>query len=182
MSRIKVIKPQEAAGEAKALLAGVQAKLGMTPNMMRAMANAPAALEAYLQFSGSLSKGGLSPKVREQIALAVAEANACDYCLAAHTAIGKMVGLTTEQIRDARRGSAIDSQTAAVLALASQILASRGDVSDAQLATARNAGLTDTTIAEIVANVALNVFTNYFNRLAQIDVDFPAAGPLDVAA
>jgi len=182
MNRIKNIKPDEATGQAKELLAGVRAKLGMTPNMMRAMANAPAVLEAYLQFSGSLSKGGLSAKAREQVALAVAEANACDYCVAAHSAIGKMVGLTGEQIRDARQGKAIDSQTAAVLALARQIVASRGDLTDAQLAAARSAGLTDAAIAEIVANVALSVFTNYFNKLAQTEVDFPAAEPLPSAA
>jgi uncharacterized peroxidase-related enzyme len=178
MSRLTNINPDQATGKAKELLDGVQAKLGMTPNMMRAMAASPAVLDAYLQFSGALGKGGLSAKVREQIALAVGQANRCEYCLAAHSAIGKMVGLTAEQIGDSRIGTAVDARTAATLRLSQRIVETRGVVTDADLAAARGADLNDGAIAEIVANVALNIFTNYFNHVAATDVDFPRAEPL----
>lgn len=178
MSRLTNINPEQATGKVKELLDGVQAKLGMTPNMMKAMAVSPAVLDAYLQFSGALGKGGLSAKVREQIALAVGQANRCEYCLAAHSAIGKMVGLTAEQIGDSRIGTSVDARTAATLRLAQRIVETQGVVTDAEVAAARSADLNDGAIAEIVANVALNIFTNYFNHVAATDVDFPRAEPL----
>jgi uncharacterized peroxidase-related enzyme len=182
MSRIPTIDPKQATGKAQELLRGVHAKLGMTPNLMRVMANSPAVLEAYLQFSGSLGRGALSAQTREQIALAVGQANSCDYCLSAHSAIGKTVGLTTDQIRDARGGTAVDGKTNAILGLATQLVDKRGFVSDNDLATARDAGVTDAEIAEIVANTALNLFTNYFNHVAETEVDFPDAEKLELTA
>jgi len=182
MSRIPTIEREEATGKAKELLNGVQAKLGMTPNMMKAMANSPAVLDAYLQFSGSLGRGELSAKTREQIALAVAEANSCDYCLSAHSAIGKTVGLTPEQIRDARIGTGVDGKSNAILQLATQLTEKRGFVSDSELAAARDAGVADAEIAEVVANTALSLFTNYFNHVAETDIDFPAVEGLELAA
>src|SRR5271169_3357535 len=110
MSRITHIAPETAAGKARELLDAVKAKLGLVPNMMRALANSPAALNAYLQFSGALATGSMSAKNREQIALAVGQANDCDYCLSAHSALGAMAGLTTEQVRDSRRGTAADGK------------------------------------------------------------------------
>ena len=181
MSRIPTIDPKQACGQAQALLNGVQAKLGMAPNLMRAMANSPAVLEAYLQFSAALGRGDLSPKTRERIALAVAQANSCDYCLRAHSAIGKTVGLTTEQIRDARLGTAVDSRVNAVLKFATQLVEQRGIVSDSDLAATRDAGVSDAEITEVVANTALNLFTNYFNHVAETEVDFPKAEELEVA-
>ena len=182
MSRIPTIDPTQATGKLQKLLNGVHAKLGMTPNLMRVMANSPAVLEAYLQFSGSLGQGALGATTREQIALAVAQANACEYCLSAHSAIGKTVGLTAEQIRDARRGSSVDGKSNAILQLAIQLVDKRGVVSDNDLAAVRDAGVTEAEIAEVVANTALNLFTNYFNHVAETEVDFPAVEPLELAA
>ena len=179
MSRIPTVDPKQATGKAQELLNAVQAKLGMTPNLMRAMANSPAVLDAYLQFSGSLGRGELSAKTREQIALAVAQANSCDYCLSAHSAIGKTVGLTTEQVRDARSGTAVDSKSNAILKLTTRLVVQRGLVSDSELSAARNAGVTDAEITEVVANTALSLFTNYFNHVAETEVDFPKAEELN---
>jgi uncharacterized peroxidase-related enzyme len=178
MTRIEAIAPEKATGKAKNLLDAVSAKLGMVPNIARTMANAPAVLEGYLGFSGALAKGTLSAKVREQIALTVAQRNRCDYCLAAHSTVGKMVGLTEEQILDSRHGKAIDSKTDAVLRLAGLLVDNQGRISDRELEEARAAGLNDATIAEIVATVALNIFTNYFNHVADPEIDFPKAAPL----
>jgi AhpD family alkylhydroperoxidase len=126
MSRITAINPSEAAGRVKELLDAVQAKLGVTPNMMRTMAQSPAVLEAYLNFSDALGKGKLKAKFREQIALLSAEANQCGYCAAAHTAIGKMVGLNEKAILAARGASAEDPQTDAALKFARAIIEKRG--------------------------------------------------------
>lgn len=173
MSRIPQIHPESATGRAKELLATVKNKLGLVPNMTRAMANSPAVLEGYLSLSGALSKGSLSAKLREQIALTVGEVNGCDYCLAAHSTIGKMVGLTAEQIMDSRRGTAVDSKADALVKFARRVVDERGRVSDLDLANTRAAGLDDAALAEVVANVALNLFTNYFNHVAETDIDFP---------
>ncbi len=181
MSRIETINPANATGKAKELLDAVKSKLGMTPNMMRSMANSPAVLDAYLKFSGSLGTGELPAKTREQIALAVRQANSCDYCLSAHSTIGKMVGLTAEQILESRRGSSTEPTTDAVLRFARQLVDKRGLVSDADLAAVRGAGWNDGAIAEIVANVALNIFTNYFNHVAETEIDFPRAEAIDDA-
>ncbi|MCB9850519.1 MAG: carboxymuconolactone decarboxylase family protein [Phycisphaerales bacterium] len=182
MPRLNAIDPTQADAKAKTLLDGVQKKLGMTPNLMRTMANSPAVLEAYLGFGNSLGKSSLSPKLREQLALTVGESNRCQYCLSAHTALGKMAGLSEEEIADSRRGESPDRKTEAVLQFARTIVAERGWVSDEDVASVRNAGASDAEIAEIVAVVALNIFTNYFNHVAGTDVDFPEVAPAKTAA
>ena len=150
----------------------------MIPNITRAMANAPAVLDGYLALSGALSKGALSPKQREQIALTVGQANGCEYCLAAHSALGKMVGLTSEQILDSRRGTAVDPKSDALLRFARQVVEQQGRITDDDLNAARSAGLSDAVLAEAVANVALHIFTNYFNHVAETDIDFPSVEPV----
>lgn len=178
MSRLNQIAPESATGRAKELLDAVKGKLGLVPNMTRAMANSPATLQGYLQLSGALGQGTLPAKTREQIALAVAQTNGCDYCLAAHTAIGKMTGLTIDQIRDSRQGTSVDPKVDALLHFTRAVLDSKGRVSEAALRTVRAAGYDDGAIAEVVANLALNLFTNYFNQVAGTDIDFPKAEPL----
>lgn len=173
MSRLKQIVHETATGKAKDLLDAVKNKLGLVPNMTRAMANSPAALDGYLSLSGAVAKGSLSTKERERIALAVAQANGCDYCLAAHSAIGKTVGLTADQILDSRRGTSVDPKSDAIVRFALRVLVNKGHVNDADLSAARTAGLDDAAVAEIVANVAINIFTNYFNNVAETEIDFP---------
>jgi uncharacterized peroxidase-related enzyme len=167
MSRINQVSPDS-----------VKSKLGMAPNMTRAMANSAPVLEAYVHFSGALSKGKLPAKIREQIALAINEANGCGYCLAAHSTIGKMVGLNADQIRDSRLGTSVDPHFDTLIRFARKVSETRGRVTDRDLAAVREAGFDDGAIAEVVANVALNAFTNYFNSVANTDIDFPKAEPL----
>lgn len=182
MSRLNQLNPETATGRAKELLGAVKGKLGLVPNMTRAMANGPAVLDGYLQFSGALSRGTLSAKVREQLSLAVAQVNGCEYCLSAHSTIGKMVGLTAEQIRDARLGTAIDPKTDALIRFAQKVVEARGRVSDADVGDVREAGFDDGAIAEVVAHVALDIFTNYFNLVAGTDIDFPKVEELHATA
>lgn len=173
MSRIQTVNPTEATGKAKDLLDAVQKKLGITPNMIKTMAQSPAVLEGYLNFSGALAGGSLNAKVREQIALAVGEANSCGYCVSAHTAIGKMVGLSEDDINYSRQSSSGDAKTDAALKFARTIVLERGEVTDTDIQRVREAGFTDGEVAEIIANVSLNIFTNYFNHIADTEIDFP---------
>lgn len=173
MTNLTAINPTEATGKAKELLDAVNKKIGMTPNMTRTMAQSPAVLEAYLNFSGALAGGSLNAKVREQIALAVAEANSCEYCLSAHSAIGKMVGLSEDDINHSRQSASGDAKTDAALKFARAIVLERGEVSNAEVQQIRAAGYTEGEVAEIIANVSLNIFTNYFNHIAGTVVDFP---------
>jgi uncharacterized peroxidase-related enzyme len=178
MERISPVNPQTAQGRAKELLDAVKAKLGLVPNMTRAMAVSPPVLDAYLGFSGALSHGVLGARVREKLALDVGEANHCDYCVSAHSAIGKSVGLTDQDVLDSRRGTSADLKTDALLRFARTVLAKQGLVEDADIAPVREAGYGDAEIAEVVAHVALNIFTNYFNNVAGTAIDFPRAPAL----
>jgi uncharacterized peroxidase-related enzyme len=173
MSRLSVIQTEKASGKAKELLEAVQAKLSITPNMTRVMANSPAVLEGYLSFSGALAGGSLNGKLREQIALEVGEQNTCQYCVSAHSVIGKMTGLSDSEIEAARDAQSSSPKSAAALAFARQVVAKQGRASQADVDAVRSAGFSDGEIAEIIAHVALNIFTNYFNNTADVEVDFP---------
>ena len=141
------------------------------------LANSPAATEGYLACYGALAGGRLTPRQRELLALAVAEINGSKYCLAAHGARAKEAGLSEDDIRFARKATASDPQEDAMLRFAQAVTLQRGDVSDADFNTLKRAHFTDGQIAEIVANIALNIFTNYFNVLARTEMDFPALKP-----
>lgn len=173
MNRIPLVDPALATGKVKQLFDGAQAKLGAVPNLFRVIGNSPTTLEAYLTFSGLLAKGSLGSKVNEQIALAIAEANLCEYCLSAHSYIGGKLGLTEKDLSDARHATAASGKTDAILKLARGIVVARGDISDGDLQEARAAGLNDGEIIEVLGNVALNIFTNYVNHVARTAVDFP---------
>ncbi|GAA4074421.1 carboxymuconolactone decarboxylase family protein [Nonomuraea soli] len=179
MSGLSLIQPDTATGKAADLLAAVQTALGVTPNMTKAMANSPAVLKAYLDFSTALSAGALPASTRESIALLVAQENGCDYCLSAHTYIGtKLAGLSPEAATDARKGQATDARTAAALTLATSLVRNQGDVSDPELEAAGE-HLSEGEIAEVVAHVALNVFTNYLNKSGRVAIDWPLVRSTD---
>lgn len=181
MTRIRPIDQHTADSDAAELLGAVKKKMGSVPNLIATMANSPAVAKAYLGFSQALSSGTLPPRLREQIALVVGETNNCGYCLAAHTALGKAAGLSEQETRAARRGASPIEKERIALAFARQLVQERGVVADADLARVRQAGYTDGEIGEIVANVALNLFTNYFNHVAGTEVDFPAVPSLAAA-
>ncbi len=177
MARLPIVAPEEAKGKARSLLSDVQKKLGLVPNMTRVMANSPATLDAYLQFSSALEGGSLDAKCRERIALGTADANQCEYCLSAHSAIGKMVGLDDTEILESRQAHAREAKPNAALHFSRLVVEKRGAVSEADIDVARKGGLTNGEIAEVVALTVLNIFTNYFNMAFQVDVDFPRVSP-----
>ena len=175
MSRISTpASPADAPQASRAMLAAVHAQLGVTPNLFRMVANSPAALEGYVGLLGALGKGSLPKPTHERIALTVAEANACDYCLSAHTYLGKHVAKLDEQEMSANRaGRSTDQKADAAVRFARQVLEARGHVSDADLKAVRDAGYDEAQIIEIVQHVALNTWTNYLNSVARTEVDFP---------
>lgn len=172
---LHTVEPEIATGETAALFTATHRALGVIPNLARVMANSPAVLKGYLGVVTTLSAEGTLPAdVRESIALLVAQENGSDYCLSVHAFRGTVVaGLSAAEATSARRGKADDPWAAAVLELAAATVRDRGTVADEQLAAARRAGLSDGQIVEVIAHVALNVFTNYLATAARIDVDWP---------
>jgi uncharacterized peroxidase-related enzyme len=159
---------------AQPLLEVVHKQLGIVPNLFRLVGNSPAALEGYLGLSGALAKGKLDGKTRERIALAVAEINGCDYCLSAHTYLGKSLAkLDDAEMTRNREGGSSDAKAAAAVRFATQIVRSRGHVTDAELTAVKQAGHGDAELIEIVLHVALNTLTNYVNEVARTEIDFP---------
>lgn len=173
MPRIQPVNPDKATDKQKALLAGVQQKLGATPNILATMAQSPAALEAYLSFGAAMSGASIGGKVREQIALAVAGVNGCGYCAAAHTALGVSLGLEKDEAQRNLFGNASDPKVQAALDFSRRIVETRGWVEDADIDAVRKAGYADAEVTEIIAVVAINTFTNYFNHIVQTEIDFP---------
>lgn len=175
MSRLFTPASIEDAPEAsKAALEAINKQMGSVPNLFRIVANSPQTLEGYLSLNGALGKGLLSVQIRERIALAVAQVNSCNYCLAAHSYLGvNLAKLSQTEIEAARRGTASDAKTAAAVEFAVKIARNRGAVSDNDLRLVRDAGYSDAEIVEIIGNVALNTLTNYVNEVLKTDIDFP---------
>lgn len=165
----------DAPAASQPLLGAVEKQLGSTPNMFRLIATSPAALEGYLGMSGALGKGTLPAATRERIALAVAEVNGCDYCLSAHTHLGKTFAkLDDAEITANRSGGSNDPKADAAVRFAATVARTRGHVADGDFAAVKLAGYSDAAIIEIVQHVALNSWTNYFNSVFETVIDFPA--------
>jgi uncharacterized peroxidase-related enzyme len=174
MTRVPLIDRTATSPERKQLLDSIHGAFGATPNMFRAVAHSPAALKSLWSSFGALGGGVLDARLGEQIAVAVADRNGCEYCLAAHTMLGKKAGATAEQMREAQNAESSDPKTRAALQFAHKLVDRRGQVADTDLAAVRDAGFSDEEIVEILAHVALNLFTNYVNIAFDVPVDFPA--------
>ena len=174
MNRVPLIDRADTSAERKALLDAIHGAFGATPNMFRAVANSPAALKSMWGSFGALGGGTLGARLGEQIAVAVADRNACSYCLAAHTVLGQKAGASAEEMAAAQRGEASDPKTQAALRFALKMVGERAQVSSADVQALRDAGFNDEGVVEIVAHVALNLFTNYVNVALAVPVDFPA--------
>lgn len=184
MSRLQIPASVEASPEAsRASLNAVAKNLGSVPNLFRLVANSPSALKGYLGLSAAVAGSHLDAKTQERIALAVAEVDGCDYCLSAHTYLGRNVAkLDDAEITANRNGSSNDMKAAAAVRFAAEVVKSRGHVSNEQLAAVKSAGFGDAEIVDIVLCVALNTFTNYVNEVAQTEIDFPVVSARRVAA
>lgn len=174
MSRIPTPTIETAPTESQPLLAGVKQQLGVVPNLFRVVATSPAALAGYLGLNGALAKGQLDARTRERIALAIAGFNGCDYCLAAHSYLGKHAAkLDDAELAANREGGSTDAKADAALRFAVKVARERGHVSDADVQAVQAAGYSDAQVLEIVLHVALNTLTNYVNEVVKTEIDFP---------
>lgn len=178
MSRVKPISPEEAQSEVKAIYQDFEKKLGKVPNIFLNMGNSAAALKAFLGLSEAADQTSLSPLLREQIALVVSQVNHCQYCLSAHTAIAKGLGVKEQDILSARHGESQETKSHAILKFAKTVVESRGHVSNQDIATLKAAGVNDQELVEIIVLIILNMYTNYFNLITDPKVDFPHAPEL----
>lgn len=174
MNRVPLIDRNNTSPDRKVVLDEIHGAFGTTPAMFRAAANSPAALKSLWGAFGALGAGVIAPKLGEQIAVAVADRNACDYCLAAHTALGRKAGASAEEMQHAQAGESADPKTQAALRFALKLVNARGQVGDADVQSLRDVGFGDEEIVEILAHVALNLYTNYLNVAFAVPVDFPA--------
>lgn len=173
MARINFVTADSANPEQKALLDAIQAQLGMVPNFLKAFANSPAALKAFLGLHGIAGAGSLDAQTRERIALALAEQNGCEYCLSAHSAIGRKAGLDGAEIAANRAGTSQDEKAAVAVRFARALVEHMGEVSNDELQQMRDAGYSDADIVEVITHVGMNVLTNVLGKAARIDIDFP---------
>lgn len=173
VARVPLVDRAAATGPVRTVLDQIHGAFGATPHMFRAVANSPAALQSMWAAFGALGGGVIGAALGEQIAVAVANRNACDYCLAAHTALGRKAGVSGDDLAAAQSGESADPRTAAVLRFALKLVNERGQVDAADVQALRDHGWSDEHIVETVAHVALNLFTNYVNVALAVPVDFP---------
>jgi uncharacterized peroxidase-related enzyme len=160
------------------ILDQVKQELGMVPALFATIARSPGSLGGFLGWDAALAGGSLSAREIEQLNLHVSELNGCGYCLSAHGALGARVGLTAAEVADARRGVAASPRERALLALARRVLRTGGAGAGGELARAREAGVSDAEIVDVIAAVALKTFTNAVAIVAQTEIDFPRAADL----
>jgi uncharacterized peroxidase-related enzyme len=173
MSRIATIETATANDEQKALLDAIQGQLGMVPNFLKIFANSPVALRAFLGLHGVAGAGSLDALTRERIALALAQQNGCEYCVSAHTAIGRKTGLTGDEILAARNGVSEDAQAAVAVKFAQSLMEKKGEISTLELAEVRSAGYSESDIVEIITHVGMNFLTNILGKASRVEIDFP---------
>ncbi len=181
MSRLNVVTAETANAEQKGLLDAIESQLGVVPNFLKVFANSPAALRAFLGLHGIAGEGSLDAKTRERIALALAQQNACQYCVSAHTAIGRKAGLSGTEIEANRLGTSQDAKAAAAVRFARSLAEHSGEVTTAEIAEVRDAGYSDAQIVEIIMHVGMNILTNILGKASQVEIDFPKV-ELELAA
>lgn len=173
MARLKPIGFDRTTGRVRQLLQEVRSTVGMVPNLLLVMANSPVVLEGYLSLNRALERGVLSERLREQMALAIAEQHRSEYWVAGHVALGRAAGLSDEEIMDARGGRSSSGKVQTALRCACRMIAGGGDLADEDWGRLRAAGYGDREITEIVAWICVNTFSDYFAQATQTEIDFP---------
>ena len=179
MSNLPLQNPENTSGSHKSLFDKINATFGAIPNVFKAIGNSSAALESMWTSFGALGKGTLGAKLGEQIAVLVADINRCEYCLAAHTMLGQKAGASKEEMAAAQAGQVSDPRTQAALDFAAKLVKNRANITSTDVDAVRAAGFSNEEIAEILAHVALNIFTNYTNVAFDVEVDFPKVSLLE---
>jgi uncharacterized peroxidase-related enzyme len=174
VSRLHTPSLDDVPAGARQILDKVGGQLGFVPTMFKTIASNPTVLEAVTTLQGTTSRV-LDAKTRHSIALAVSQANDCSYCLAMHTYVSsEFGGMSGDDIDLGRAGSSVDPKRAAAAHFAQQVVDSRGQVGDVDLAAVRAAGYTDPEILAIVTVAVQALLTNFINNVNQTDIDIPA--------
>jgi uncharacterized peroxidase-related enzyme len=177
MTAFSVPARDEVTPENQALFDNLKKALGFVPNLFATFALSPTALGAYLTLHNA--KSSLRPKEREVINLVVSQVNTCEYCLAAHTALGKMLGFTEAQIVEIRHGRAsFDTRLDALARFVREVADERGHVSAAATDAFLGAGWTQANLVDAIMVVGDKTISNYLHSVTKIPVDFPAAEKL----
>lgn len=174
MSIVQPVERESAIGNVRAQLDQIHGAFGTVPAMFQAAANSPATLTSLWSSFRAYAGGALGPALGEQVAVAVANRNGCEYCLAAHTALGLKAGVGSDELTAAQEGESDDPRTAALLGFALKLVDRRGQVTAEDVQAVRDQGWDDEHLVEVIGQVALNVFTNYLNIALAVPVDFPA--------
>ncbi|GAB3396891.1 peroxidase-related enzyme [Schumannella luteola] len=174
MTHVALVERETATGTVKEQLDQINAAFGAVPAMFRAVANSPAALTSMWGSFGAFGGGKLGAAIGEQLAVAVADRNRCEYCLAAHTALGRKAGVSREALASAQAGQSDDPKIAALLTFALKLVDDHGQIQASDVDAVRAAGWSDEEIVETIGQVALNIFTNYVNVALGTPVDFPS--------
>lgn len=173
MSRINLVTTEQANDKQLALYAEIEKQIGIVPNFFKIFANSPVALQAFLGLHSIASEGELDSKTKERIALGLAEQNACQYCVSAHTAIGSSVGLTADEMNANRSGGSQDAKAAVAVKFARSLAENNGEVNTSELLEIRGAGYSDAEIVEIITHVGMNILTNILGKASRVAIDFP---------
>jgi len=181
MSHIPLNDPSTTSGEHRQTFNQIKGAFGTVPNMFKAIGQSSAALESMWTSFVALGKGQINSQLGEQVAVFIANINRCEYCLAAHSMLGQNAGLSSSQLKDAQSGRSDDERTQAALDFVAKIVEQRAQLSEQDILKVKQAGFSDSEVAELVAHVALNIFTNHTNVALAVPVDFPQV-PLIQAA
>lgn len=174
MAQVALIDPASTTGSVTTPLDQIKGAFGVVPNMFKAVANSPAALQSMWGSFGALGGGTLGARLGEELAVAIANANKCEYCLAAHSALGRKAGASVEEMAAAQIGASSDPRTQAALNFALKVVKNKAAVTTSDIETLKAAGFNDEGVVEIIAHIALNLFTNYVNVALDVPVDFPS--------
>ncbi|OJH39744.1 carboxymuconolactone decarboxylase family protein [Cystobacter ferrugineus] len=182
MSRISIPTADTAPAATRPVLQTLQRKLGRVPNLYATIGHSPGALQSMLAWEEALSRSRtISRREREQLNLHVSELNGCGYCISAHSAIGKSLGLSEQDIEAARVGAGANARENAILALARRVVRTGGHGAGGELVRAREAGLSEAEVVDVIAAVSLRSFTNAVAVIAQTELDWPKAPALPEA-
>jgi uncharacterized peroxidase-related enzyme len=176
MSRLSVPNLESDAGPSGQVYAQIKKAIGNVPNTFAAIAaHGPAALKAVLAADTVLAAGSLSKRDQEAIKLVISEVAGCDYCVAAHSLLGKLADLKPDELKNIRERRATgDEKRDALIRFVRKLAQSSGTVSDEEFAAIKAAGYSDAQLVEISLAFATTVFTNVFNRINDTEIDFPA--------
>jgi len=174
-ARIAPVTRETAPADTRPFLDKLSGAFGKVPNLFATMGHSPAALGSYLALVDTLGKGTLTAREIELINLCVSELNGCAYCVSAHAALAAKHGLAKAEIAAARAGEATSAREGALLALARRVVRTGGAGAGGELARAREAGISDAAIVEVLAHVASKTFTNALAQVAATEIDFPRA-------